>query len=191
MLQRLLGRGPINAPFACRTSLRSAFRRLCCKTRPRAVDQAKSGKNRIRTSGFLNQYSAPVRDLEKNFFARQLKIVLQHNQAEADMNRQARLAGSVKNDPSVWTGRALQEIVSEHFTYSDEFYSLVVSAFQTAVGATFTQQPHPEQAERKLLTAMAAFKRVWTDRALSGGGLATVARIGFGRRAICHWNKLP
>lgn len=107
------------------------------------------------------------------------------------MNRQARLAGSVKNDPSVWTGRALQEIVSEHFTYSDEFYSLVVSAFQTAVGATFTQQPHPEQAERKLLTAIAAFKRVWTDRALSGGGLATVARIGFGRRAICHWNKLP
>jgi putative SOS response-associated peptidase YedK len=38
------------------------------------VDQAKSGKNRIRTSGFLNQYSAPVRDLEKNFFARELKI---------------------------------------------------------------------------------------------------------------------
>ena len=34
---------------------------------------------RIRTSGFLNQYSAPVRDLEKNFFARELKIVLQHN----------------------------------------------------------------------------------------------------------------
>ena len=53
--------------------------RLCCKTRPRAVDQAKSGKNKIRTSGFLNQYSAPVRDLEKNFFARELKIVLQHN----------------------------------------------------------------------------------------------------------------
>ena len=57
----------------------SAYSRLCCKTRPRAVDQAKSGKNRIRTSGFLNQYSAPVRELEKNFFARELKIVLQHN----------------------------------------------------------------------------------------------------------------
>ena len=28
---------------------------LCCKTRRRAVDQAKSGKNRIRTNGFLNQ----------------------------------------------------------------------------------------------------------------------------------------
>jgi len=27
----------------------------------------------------LNQYSAPVRDLEKKFFARELKIVLQHN----------------------------------------------------------------------------------------------------------------
>ena len=44
---------------------------------PTTVDQAKSGKNRIRTSGFLNQYSAPVRNLEKNFFARELKIVLQ------------------------------------------------------------------------------------------------------------------
>ena len=55
----------------------------CCKTRPRVVDQAKSGKNRIRTSGFLNQYSAPVRDLEKNFFARELKIVLQHNRTNS------------------------------------------------------------------------------------------------------------
>jgi hypothetical protein len=49
------------------------------------MDQAKSGKNRIRTSDILNQYSAPGRDLEKNFFARELKIVLQHNRGEADM----------------------------------------------------------------------------------------------------------
>jgi acetate CoA/acetoacetate CoA-transferase alpha subunit len=45
-------------------------------------------------------------------------------------------------------------------------YSLVVSAFQTAVDATFTQPPHTEQAERKLLSAMAALKREFglTDR---------------------------
>ena len=52
------------------------------------------------------------------------------------------------------------------FHTSDEFYSLVVSAFQTAVDATFAQQPHTEQAERKLLSAMAALKREFglTDR---------------------------
>jgi hypothetical protein len=68
--------------------------------------------------------------------------------------------------PANQLGQRTREIVSEHFTYSDEFYSLVVSAFQTAVDATFTQQPHPEQAERKLLSAMAALKREFglTDR---------------------------
>jgi hypothetical protein len=49
----------------------------------------------------------------------------------------------------------------------DSFWTLVVSAFQTAVDATFTQQPHPEQAERKLLTAMAAKREFGlTDRYL-------------------------
>ena len=68
--------------------------------------------------------------------------------------------------PANQLGRRTREIVSEHFTYSDEFYSLVVSAFQTAVDATFVQQPHTEQAERKLLSAMAALKREFglTDR---------------------------
>ena len=68
--------------------------------------------------------------------------------------------------PANQLGRRTREIVSEHFTYSDEFYSLVVSAFQTAVDATFAQQPHTEQAERKLLNAMAALKREFglTDR---------------------------
>ena len=38
---------------------------------------------------------------------------------------------------------------------------------------------------------MAAFKREFglTDRYLVED-LATVARIGFGRRAICRWNKV-
>jgi hypothetical protein len=68
--------------------------------------------------------------------------------------------------PANQLGRRTREIVSEHFTYSDEFYSLVVSAFQTAVDATFAQQPRTEQAERKLLSAMAALKREFglTDR---------------------------
>ena len=52
-----------------------------------------------------------------------------------------------------------REIVSQHFTRSDEFYSLVTSAFQTAVDTTFTQQLQTEQAERKLLSAMAALKQ--------------------------------
>jgi hypothetical protein len=68
--------------------------------------------------------------------------------------------------PANQLGRRTRKIVSEHFTYSDEFYSLVVSAFQTAVDATFAQQPYTEQAERKLLSAMAALKREFglTDR---------------------------
>jgi len=68
--------------------------------------------------------------------------------------------------PANQLGRRTREIVSEHFTYSDEFFSLVVSAFQAAVDTTFAQQPHTEQAERKLLSAMAALKREFglTDR---------------------------
>ena len=59
-----------------------------------------------------------------------------------------------------------REIVSAHYTYSDEFYSLVVSAFQTAVDASFARQPHTAQADRKLLSAMAALKQEFglTDR---------------------------
>ena len=66
--------------------------------------------------------------------------------------------------PANQLGRSTREIVSKHFTRSDEFYSLVVAAFQTAVDAT--QQPHTEQAERKLLSAMAALKHEFglTDR---------------------------
>ena len=55
-------------------------------------DQAKSGEDKMQTSGFLNQYSAPVRDLEKNFFAREPQIVLQHNQSTTDIVRRRRQA---------------------------------------------------------------------------------------------------
>ena len=66
---------------------------------PTTVDQAKSGKNRIRTSGFLNQYSAPVRNLEKNFFARELKIVLQHNRRYSGHREAFEPEASVAIDP--------------------------------------------------------------------------------------------
>jgi hypothetical protein len=54
--------------------------------------------------------------------------------------------------------RRTREIVSQHFTRSNAFYSLVVSAFQGAIDATLTQQTHTEQGERKLLRAMATLK---------------------------------
>jgi predicted urease superfamily metal-dependent hydrolase len=63
-------------------------------------------------------------------------------------------------------GRRAREIVSVQYTYSDEFYALVVSAFQAAVDTTFARQPHTAQADRKLLSAMAALKQEFglTDR---------------------------
>lgn len=68
--------------------------------------------------------------------------------------------------PAGQFGRRTRAIVGEHFTYSDEFYALVVSAFQAAVDTDVPQQPHAEQAGRKLLSAMAALKHEFglTDR---------------------------
>ena len=60
--------------------------------------------------------------------------------------------------PANQLGRRTREIVSEHFTYSDEFYSLVVSAFQRAVNASRMQQTQAKQGQRELLSAMAALK---------------------------------
>jgi hypothetical protein len=60
--------------------------------------------------------------------------------------------------PANQLGQRTREIVSRHFTRSDEFYSLAVAAFQTAVDATLTQQTHTEQGERTLLSAMATLK---------------------------------
>ena len=60
--------------------------------------------------------------------------------------------------PAKQLGRRTREIVSQHFTHSDEFYSLAVSAFQSAIDATLAQQAHTKQGERKLFSAMAALK---------------------------------
>jgi predicted urease superfamily metal-dependent hydrolase len=63
-------------------------------------------------------------------------------------------------------GRRTREIASRHFTGSNEFYALTVSAFQRAIDANLAQQAHTEQVERKLLNAMANLKQEFglTDR---------------------------
>jgi hypothetical protein len=68
--------------------------------------------------------------------------------------------------PTDQLGRRAREIVGQHFTGSDEFYSLAVSAFQNAVDSSLTRPPHAKQGERKLLGAMAALKNEFglTDR---------------------------
>jgi len=60
--------------------------------------------------------------------------------------------------PADQLGRRTREIVGQHFTRGDEFYSLVVSAFQNAVDASQTRPTHAKQGERKLLSAMAAVR---------------------------------
>ena len=68
--------------------------------------------------------------------------------------------------PAAQLGRRTRQIASQHFTHSDEFYAMVVSAFQGAVDATLAQQPDTKQGEMKLLSAMAAVKTEFglTDR---------------------------
>jgi hypothetical protein len=60
--------------------------------------------------------------------------------------------------PAAQLGRRTRQIASQHFTHSNEFYAMVVSAFQGAIDATLAQQPHTKQGEMKLLSAMAAAK---------------------------------
>ena len=68
--------------------------------------------------------------------------------------------------PAAQLGRRTRQIASQHFTHSDEFYAMVVSAFQRAIDATLAQQPLTKQGEMKLLSAMAAVKTEFglTDR---------------------------
>src|SRR5215472_17592288 len=54
--------------------------------------------------------------------------------------------------PTDQLGRRTRDIVGQGFTRSDEFYSLVVSAFQSAVDAS--RQTHGQQGDRELLSAM-------------------------------------
>lgn len=58
--------------------------------------------------------------------------------------------------PTDQLGRRTRDIVGQGFMRSDEFYSLVVSAFQSAVDAS--RQTRGKQGDRELLSAMAAVK---------------------------------
>src|SRR5262249_16524359 len=62
----------------------SALGRYCCKSPCRAAQYGKTGKNRIRRTSFLNQYSPLPLNREKTFFAPGLKIFLQQYRPEAD-----------------------------------------------------------------------------------------------------------
>ncbi len=68
--------------------------------------------------------------------------------------------------PAPQLGRRTREIGSRHFTDSDEFHALAVSAFQSAADSALAPQSHTKQSERKLLNAMANLKQEFglTDR---------------------------
>jgi hypothetical protein len=68
--------------------------------------------------------------------------------------------------PAPQLGQRTWQIASQHFTGSEEFYALVVSAFQGAVDAALAAHAHTKQSERKLLNAMASLKQEFglTDR---------------------------
>lgn len=64
-----------------------------------------------------------------------------------------------------------RQIASEHFTGSTEFYSLAVTAFQSAADAALAHQPHSAERQNKLLRLLAALKNEFglTDRYLIEG----------------------
>jgi len=63
--------------------------------------------------------------------------------------------------PADQLGRRTQQIVSQHFVQSPEFYSLAVAAFQGAMDAKLTRRPFAEEDERKLFGLMATLKNVF------------------------------
>jgi hypothetical protein len=73
--------------------------------------------------------------------------------------------------PADQLGHRTQQIASRHFMGSEEFYSLVVAAFQRAVDAGSAQQPHSEEQQKKLLRLLASLKNEFglTDRYLIEG----------------------
>jgi hypothetical protein len=68
--------------------------------------------------------------------------------------------------PAPQLKRRTREIASQHFTSSDEFYALAVSAFQGAADSALAPQAQSKQSQRKLLNAMANLKQEFglTDR---------------------------
>ncbi len=68
--------------------------------------------------------------------------------------------------PADQLGVRARQIASRHFMGSAEFFSLAVAAFQGAVDASLTHQPHSEERQKKLLRMLAALKNEFglTDR---------------------------
>ena len=68
--------------------------------------------------------------------------------------------------PADQVGQRTREIASRHFIASNEFYSLVTAAFQSAAAAKLGQQTHSVEEERTLLKLLADLKTEFglTDR---------------------------
>jgi hypothetical protein len=73
--------------------------------------------------------------------------------------------------PADQIGVRARQIASRHFMGSAEFFSLAVAAFQSAVDAKLTHQPHSEERQKKLLRMLADLKKEFglTDRYLIEG----------------------
>jgi hypothetical protein len=63
-------------------------------------------------------------------------------------------------------GQRTRQIASRHFMGSAEFYSLAVTAFQSAADAALAHQPHSAERQSKLVRLLAALKNEFglTDR---------------------------
>jgi hypothetical protein len=63
-------------------------------------------------------------------------------------------------------GQRARQSVGRHFTGGAEFFALVTAAFQNAVDASLSQEPHSEARQKKLLGLLAALKNEFglTDR---------------------------
>jgi hypothetical protein len=55
-------------------------------------------------------------------------------------------------------GRRIRELVSRHFIYGTEFYSLTIAAFQGGVDAIRAHRVPSKEDERKLMRLLAALK---------------------------------
>lgn len=68
--------------------------------------------------------------------------------------------------PADQIGQRVRQIASRHFMGGAEFFSLTIAAFQNAVDAKLSHQPHSEERQKKLMGLLAALKNEFglTDR---------------------------
>ena len=60
--------------------------------------------------------------------------------------------------PADQIGQRTRQIASRRFMGSAEFFSLTIAAFQNAVDAGLSRQPHSEERQKKLLGLLAVLK---------------------------------